>query len=95
MAYGNDLECCRGVVDPITLLALLAGIAGITVFLRQIVINKITAGKRKKRYAEHDNLQESLSYIFSKGKIRNIVVPLTDLHILSFTNPNPFLTYCS
>jgi hypothetical protein len=39
-------------------------------------------------------LQESLSYIFSKGKIRNIVVPLTDLHILSFTNPNPFLTYC-
>ena len=74
MTHGSELECCRGVVDPITLLSLLAAIAGITLFLRQAVINKIT-GRRKKRFVEHDNLQESMRHIFLKGKIWNIHLP--------------------
>ena len=35
-SYGHDLECCPLVVDPLTLIAILGGIAGATVFLNQV-----------------------------------------------------------
>ena len=41
-----DDECCPGVVDPLTLLAVLATIAGITVALRQVAID--TLGRKKR-----------------------------------------------
>jgi len=46
------------VVDPITLLAMLAGIAAISLILRQAVINKIMG--RKKRSLQIDNWQAFL-----------------------------------
>jgi hypothetical protein len=36
------------VVDPITLLSVLAAIAAVTLILRQAVINKITMGRRRR-----------------------------------------------
>ena len=45
--YGEELQCCKGVVDPITLLALLGTIAGITAILRYYVLLKITGRKKR------------------------------------------------
>ena len=43
---GPELQCCDPVVDPISLLTTLAGIAGLALFLRQAVIdNNINGGK--------------------------------------------------
>ena len=50
--YGSELQCCKGVVDPITFLTMLAVIAAITIILRQAVLANI-AGRRKKRGIEH------------------------------------------
>ena len=47
LGYGPELQCCKKVVDPVTLLAVLAGIAGISFVLRQAAINNI-AGRRKR-----------------------------------------------
>ena len=57
--YGNELQCCKGVVDPITFLTMLAVIAAITIILRQAVIANI-AGRRKKRAIEHNTPIERL-----------------------------------
>ena len=48
-AYGA--ECCERKVDVITLLSVLGVITGISVFLRQAVIdNGITGGKKKRSF---------------------------------------------
>ena len=47
--YNSVLECCDGVVDPLTLLAVLGSIIGLTVFLRQAIIDKVVGRKRRKR----------------------------------------------
>ena len=47
--YNSVLECCDGVVDPLTLLAVLGAIIGLTVFLRQAIIDKVVGRKRRKR----------------------------------------------
>ena len=44
---GTFGECCQGVVDPLTLLVILTAIAGVTVFLRQVVIDNLP--KKRKR----------------------------------------------
>ena len=47
--YNSVLECCDGVVDPLTLLAVLGAIIGLTFFLRQAIIDKVVGRKRRKR----------------------------------------------
>lgn len=63
MGYGPELQCCRGVVDPITLVSVLAGIGAISFVLRQAAINNIKAGKRRKREIDMQQVD-----IFLKGK---------------------------
>ena len=57
--YGSELQCCKGVVDPITFLTMLAVIAAISIILRQAVLANI-AGRRKKRGIEHKTKLERL-----------------------------------
>ena len=45
------LQCCEGVVDPLTLLAVLGSIVGLTLFLRQAIIDKVVGRKRRKKRA--------------------------------------------
>lgn len=47
----KDKECCPPVIDPLTLLTVLGAIAAVTVGLRQVVIDNIPIG-RKKRAAD-------------------------------------------
>ena len=47
-SYNSVLQCCDGVVDPLTLLAVLGSIVGVTVFLRQAIIDKVSVGRRKR-----------------------------------------------
>jgi len=48
--YGD--QCCPLVVDPSTWLALIAGIALATFFLRLAIINNVPVGRRRRRDAE-------------------------------------------
>ena len=57
--YGSELQCCKGVVDPITFLTMLAVIAAISIILRQAVLANIK-GRRKKRGIEHKTKLERL-----------------------------------
>ena len=43
-----DEECCPGVVDPFTLFGVLGGIAGLTIGLRQLVIDNIMTVRRRR-----------------------------------------------
>ena len=48
---GGEYGCCERKVDVITLLSVLGVITGISVFLRQAVIdNGITGGKKKRSF---------------------------------------------
>ena len=50
---GPELQCCDPVVDPISLLTTLAGIAGLALFLRQAVIdNNIMGGRSFQTFFE-------------------------------------------
>ena len=42
-------ECCNGVVDPITLFSVLGAIVGVTIWLRQQIIDNVSVGRKKKR----------------------------------------------
>lgn len=64
--YGEELQCCKGVVDPITLLALLGTIAGITAVLRYYVLTKITG--RKKRSLLPSDLPNSFVKLILQGE---------------------------
>ena len=48
----GETECCPPVVDPLTLGVVLAGIAGLFVGLRQLVLNNIMGRRRRKRNVE-------------------------------------------
>ena len=50
-SYNNMLQCCDGVVDPLTLLAVLGSIVGLTLFLRQAIIDKVVGRKKRKKRA--------------------------------------------
>ena len=53
MSYALESTCCDAVVDPISLLVTIGGIAALSIFLRQAVIDfNIMAGKRRKRNLE-------------------------------------------
>lgn len=46
--FAVDEECCPAVVDPITLLTILGGLAGATLVLRQLIMDNIMmAGKKR------------------------------------------------
>ena len=68
-SYNSILECCDGVVDPLTLLAVLGSIIGLTFFLRQAIIDKVP-GKKKRRKRE----------LSSMPQIYNLLVNETDEH---------------
>ena len=55
VGYGPEYQCCKGVVDPITLISILAGIVGITLVLRAAVKKYIT-GRKKRSLLDGDNL---------------------------------------
>ena len=67
--YGGELQCCKGVVDPFTLLAVIGGIAGITYILRQTVINKITGRKKRSPVAwANEQTMDYLNHLFTHGE---------------------------
>ena len=45
-------ECCNGVVDPITLFSVLGAIVGVTIWLRQAIIDSVSVGRKRKRSIE-------------------------------------------
>ena len=68
--YGQKLngyveKCCDGVVDPLTLVAVLAAIAGGTIALRQVIIDSIATGGRRKRSELSTLSSGDISLIFS------------------------------
>ena len=71
-AYGYDHgSCCEPKVDAITLLTVIGAIAGLSLFLRQAVIdNMIQAGRKKKK--------RSLEFVFT-GNIRFNVIIISSL----------------
>ena len=54
-SYNSILQCCDGVVDPLTLLAVLGSIIGLTVWLRQAIIDNVMMRRRKREI--HSMLQ--------------------------------------
>ena len=53
--YGYSQQvsgCCDSVVDPISLLTVIGGIAGLSLWLRQAVIDFNIMGGRKKRFLD-------------------------------------------
>ena len=61
-SYNSVLQCCDGVVDPLTLLAVLGSIIGVTIFLRQAIIDKVAGRKRRKR--EIDSIPNQMYNLF-------------------------------
>ena len=59
LGYGPELQCCKGVVDPITLLSLLAGIVGVAYILYAAILKKIVKGK-KRRSVGFENWQTNI-----------------------------------
>ena len=68
---GPELQCCEPVVDPISLLTTIGGIAALSLFLRQAVIDfMIKGGKRKKRsnqdsWLTFDNIDDNVEFFIS------------------------------
>ena len=68
---GPELQCCEPVVDPISLLTTIGGIAALSLFLRQAVIDfMIKGGKRKKRsnqdsWLTFDNIDDIVEFFVS------------------------------
>lgn len=61
--YGKE-ECCPLVVDPLTLLALIGGIAAATFFLNTLITMNIMARKKKRKrrsWTVDDGLHEDLA----------------------------------
>ena len=67
-SYNSVLQCCDGVVDPLTLLAVLGSIVGVTVFLRQAIIDKVSVGRRKR---EVDSMFQANSLVQSNPNKQN------------------------
>ena len=63
--YNNELHCCDGVVDPLTLLAVLGSIVALTFYLRQLIIDNVV-GRKRRHVLNSDTV--SLSFIFRKGE---------------------------
>ena len=63
--YNNELHCCDGVVDPLTLLTVLGAIVGLTFYLRQLIIDNVV-GRKRRHVLNSDTI--SLSFIFRKGE---------------------------
>ena len=54
--YGSQTQCCEPVVDPISLITTIGGIAALSLYLRQAVIDfMIKMGRRKKRSNQQDS----------------------------------------
>ena len=76
--YGGDHHgafsgsgCCPGVVDPLTMLALVGGIALATYFFEIQIRNSMLMMARKKRRKRELNLNETID-IFNEGKCRQV-----------------------
>ena len=78
-SYNSILQCCDGVVDPLTLLAVLGSIIGLTVWLRQAIIDNVKKGRMKREI--HPFPQIHYKYIKMGRKKREI-------HNLLQANPN-------
>jgi hypothetical protein len=64
----DDLQCCRGVVDPITLLAVIGGIGGVTYILYRAVTAKIT-GRKKRSVSWFKELSLHLEMLVFSGEL--------------------------
>ena len=70
--YNSALHCCDGVVDPLTLLAVLGTITAVTFFLRQLIIDKVPA-KRKRRNVINTDIERILLDFKIGNRIRTIL----------------------
>ena len=67
--YGGELQCCKGVVDPLTLLAVIGGIAGVTYILWQTVKNKIAGRKKRSPSAgAFEHAIDYMSHLYTHGE---------------------------
>ncbi len=47
--YGPELQCCDGVVDPISIISAIGAIGAVSLFLRQGVIDNMIMMARRRR----------------------------------------------
>ena len=83
-SYNSVLECCDGVVDPITLLSVLGAIIGLTIWLRQQVIDNVkkAVGRRKRKRSieslpQANNLPQSQANESLPYQLHNLLVLLS------------------
>ena len=106
-SYNSILQCCDGVVDPLTLLAVLGSIIGLTVWLRQAIIDnvKIEHVKDTKFLGvmidQNLNFSDHIQYIKGKMargigilyKCRRLLHEKTMI-TLYYSFVYPYFTYC-
>lgn len=61
-----ELQCCDAVVDPISLLVTIGGIAAVSLFLRQAVIDFMVmgAGRRKRSNSLHLLISQGTEMVY-------------------------------
>ena len=72
LGYNNELQCCPGVVDILTLLSVLAAIIGVTVFLRQAIIDTVPVGRRKRDLQSHHHGTTATHVKINTGKVPDL-----------------------
>ena len=83
---GPELQCCDPVVDPISLLTTIGGIAALSLFLRQAVIDFMVMMRRRKKRNKPD--------LWLSGDFNEVVDFLNDGNFFTFTKINCiFYTY--
>ena len=70
--YGPETQCCEAVVDPITLLVSIGAIAGVSLFLRQAVIDFMVmmAGRKKRALG----IQDTVEYSMLQGNVIDLIL---------------------
>ena len=58
--FGQELQCCDAVVDPISLLTTIGAIGAVSAFLRQAVIDNMVMMRRRKRQSFENELEKTL-----------------------------------
>ena len=70
--YNDALSCCEGVVDPLTLLAVLGTIIGATVWFRQVIIDNVKMGRKRQRRSLIQMSNENKLFYILKGTVGSL-----------------------
>ena len=74
--YNDALSCCEGVVDPLTLLAVLGTIIGATVWFRQVIIDNVKMARKRRRRSFTKISNKNLFFYFLKGTVEGLEIKI-------------------